>query len=390
MNKTKKMLILSTIGAAVVIGTMMAGGIGFSYDVIYDGEKVGRISDLTVYGEAKSIAKSSVAHSEKSDFSLAIPSLNFNFSFEAPSTSAAELSSSIISHSEDVIKGYSVIFNGVHKFYVADKDSIENVVKAHCESFNIEGSECFSSIKDSIIYADKLIDQSVVAEASEIEEFVKGLEVTTVANKITTYYVPYETVTTRTSQKSSGYVAVTTAGVKGQNSRVERITYLNGVQVSAETLSDEVISAPVTEQVLVGTGKKQTSSSVVHNTSTKGYIWPLAVRGTITSYWGDGRNHKGLDIAAPKGTETYAVKAGTVTYAGYGSDYGYNIIIDHGNGVQTRYAHHSKLYVKKGDKVSQGQLIAAVGTTGWSTGNHCHFEVIINGTRVNPAPYLGI
>ncbi len=390
INKAQKMLILSMLSFVVVVGTMMVGGIGFSYDVIYNGEKVGRISDLSVYGEAKSIAKSSIVSSKDADSLLAEPRLSFNFSFEAPTTSAAELSTSIISHSGNVIKGYSVRLNGQHKLYVASKDELEKAIQAYCNSFNIEAEDCNSFVKTPLTYVDSFVDAAVLSSNVEIENVLKGLEVTTVANKKTRYSVKYNSVTTRTSKKDTNYKAVTTAGVNGINEKVERITYLNGVQVSSETVSDKVIKEPVTEKVLIGTAKPKSNNVVVHNVSTKGYIWPLAVKGVITSYWGDGRNHKGLDIAAPKGTDIRAVKAGKVVYAGYKGDYGYNVVIDHGNGVQTRYAHSSKLYVKAGQTVKQGQVIAAVGTTGQSTGNHCHFEVIINGTRVNPAPYLGI
>lgn len=389
MNKTLKMLALAALGAFIIVGSMMVGGIGFSYDVIYNGEKVGRISDLTVYGEAKALAMADVAHAKESDLSLAAPKLRFNFSFESPSTTAKELSKAIISNSADVISGYSVKVGDKGSFYVADKALVDTIIKEYCSSFDIEGLECESNLTAEVSFTDAFIDDSVIASKDEIRNLVDGLEVTTVANKVTTYNVPYETKTTRTSKKNTGYVAVTTAGVKGVNEKTEKVTFVNGVQVSSEIISDQVISAPVTEVVVVGTGKSS-YSSVVHNASTKGFVWPLEIKGIITSYWGDGRGHKGLDIAARAGTEIHAVKAGTVTFAGWNNDYGYNVIIDHGNGVKTRYAHSRKLHVKAGQKVSQGQFIAEVGTTGQSTGNHCHFEVIINGTRVNPAPYLGI
>ncbi len=391
MSKTSKMIILSVLGGAVIVGTMMVGGIGFSYDVIYDGEKVGRISDLTVYGEAKSIAEQAVVSDGNGAVSLSEPKLYFTFSFEAPSTSAEELSTSIISHSAEVVKGYSVEIEGIGRLYVADKDDFIGAVSDYCEKFEIEGTDAVNTVKNKVTYSVAYFDNGVIASEESLGDIVSRLEITTVVNKKTTYEVPYKTETTRTAKKYQGYMSVTTAGVKGVNEKLEKVTYVNGVQVSSEVISDTVITAPVNEQVLVGTAVKTASTTtVIHNTSTKGFIWPLAVKGVITSYWGDGREHKGLDIAAPKGTDTYAVKDGTVVDARYASDYGWFVTIDHGNGVQTRYAHHSKLYVKKGDVVKQGQVIAAVGTTGNSTGNHCHFEVIINGTRVNPAPYLGI
>ncbi len=85
-----------------------------------------------------------------------------------------------------------------------------------------------------------------------------------------------------------------------------------------------------------------------------------------------------------------AVQSGTVLVATYHYSYGNYVIVDHGNGTSTLYAHASKLLVSKGDKVSRGEQIAKVGTTGNSTGNHLHFEVRINGKRTNPEPYIGL
>lgn len=130
--------------------------------------------------------------------------------------------------------------------------------------------------------------------------------------------------------------------------------------------------------------------------SSAGFIWPLAVKGTITSRFGKRKAptagastyHKGVDIAAPQGTAIYAAKSGTVTIATYSSSAGNYIMINHGNGLYTAYMHASKLYVKVGDKVSQGQKIAAVGSTGYSTGPHLHFSLIVNGKYVDPLGYL--
>ena len=97
-----------------------------------------------------------------------------------------------------------------------------------------------------------------------------------------------------------------------------------------------------------------------------------------------------MDLAADKGSPIYAVADGTVTHSGYDGGYGYCVVIDHGNGIQTRYGHASVLKVGKGAKVEQGDLVALVGSTGNSTGNHLHFEVIVNGKRVNPISYIGL
>ncbi|MBR5285054.1 MAG: peptidoglycan DD-metalloendopeptidase family protein [Clostridia bacterium] len=122
-------------------------------------------------------------------------------------------------------------------------------------------------------------------------------------------------------------------------------------------------------------------------------MWPLpAANNVVTSKYGMRTHpvtkvyklHTGIDLRASKGTKIYAANAGTVTTAGYNSAYGYYVVISHGGGVATLYAHMSKMAVSKGQKVSQGTIIGYVGSTGYSTGPHLHFEVIKNGDYVNP------
>jgi murein DD-endopeptidase MepM/ murein hydrolase activator NlpD len=121
--------------------------------------------------------------------------------------------------------------------------------------------------------------------------------------------------------------------------------------------------------------------------SSSGLIWPVS--GPITSGfgWRWGRMHEGIDIGAACGTPIRAAASGTVVYAGWMDGYGNIVLIDHGGGLATAYAHQSAIYVS-GGSVSQGQVIGAVGSTGHSTGCHLHFEVRVNGTPVDPLNYL--
>lgn len=125
-------------------------------------------------------------------------------------------------------------------------------------------------------------------------------------------------------------------------------------------------------------------------------LWPLPIRGTLTSPYsnrispitGRAEFHLGQDIAAPAGTSVYAANAGKVVISQYQRSYGNVVIIDHGGGVSTVYAHNSSLLVSAGQTVARGQTISRVGSTGDSTGNHLHFEVRINGKAVNPMQYF--
>ncbi len=114
-------------------------------------------------------------------------------------------------------------------------------------------------------------------------------------------------------------------------------------------------------------------------------VWPTEGF-RITQYFS--WRHTGLDIGNKTGTPIYAAEAGTIELAGWSNGYGNNIIINHGGGKKTRYAHMSEMFVKVGQEVSDGEHIAAMGSTGWSTGPHLHFEVIINGAKQNPLNYI--
>lgn len=147
--------------------------------------------------------------------------------------------------------------------------------------------------------------------------------------------------------------------------------------------------------------KKNNSSSNSNSSSSSSgsgrisMVWPCAST-RVTSEFGKRNSptagastyHKGIDIGASTGTAIYAAASGTVTEAGYSSSRGNYVVIYHSNGVSTAYMHCSALYVSSGDKVSQGQNIAAVGSTGISTGPHLHFSVIEDGTYVNPRNYV--
>lgn len=140
-------------------------------------------------------------------------------------------------------------------------------------------------------------------------------------------------------------------------------------------------------RAILKTGSVAPSGSV-GPVSKGGLIWP--VRGRLTSGYGRrwGRLHAGIDIAAPKGTPIKAAKAGTVVFAGRMSGYGNVVIIDHGGGFSTLYGHQSRLGTSRGARVSQGQVIGYVGSTGHSTGNHLHLETRVNGVARNPRNYL--
>ncbi len=138
----------------------------------------------------------------------------------------------------------------------------------------------------------------------------------------------------------------------------------------------------------------ESSSSMPSNGGNGSFIWPCS--GPITSYYGwrthpifgTRRYHSGLDIGVDTGTPIHAAANGVIIYSGWMGGYGYAIMIDHGGGLTTIYGHNSRLAVSEGQHVTQGQVVAYAGSTGYSTGPHCHFEVRLHGEVVSPLNYL--
>ncbi|MGH3739909.1 MAG: M23 family metallopeptidase [Micromonosporaceae bacterium] len=120
-------------------------------------------------------------------------------------------------------------------------------------------------------------------------------------------------------------------------------------------------------------------------------VWVLPVKNyDLSSLYGArwGTTHYGVDLAGSYGTPVYAAHEGVVTRAGWFGGYGYAVEIDHGNGVTTRYGHNSEVLVSVGERIQAGHQIAKMGSTGYSTGNHSHFEVRINDDAINPVPFM--
>jgi murein DD-endopeptidase MepM/ murein hydrolase activator NlpD len=166
-------------------------------------------------------------------------------------------------------------------------------------------------------------------------------------------------------------------GTTGHRERNDVVVYENGIETSREMIHENVMVASTAAVIERGT--------IIPPT----YIKPLA-GGHYTSGFGYrwGRLHKGVDWGCPTGTTVYASCAGTVIQATYSGGYGNVVVISHPDGRMTRYAHNSKLLVKVGQYVEQGQSIALSGSTGRSTGPHVHFELYINGSAVNPLKYI--
>ena len=230
------------------------------------------------------------------------------------------------------------------------------------------------------------INRLMIGDVLNVKELIPLLSVQTTEHQVYTQAIECPVEEVEDDSMYEGDSKIITQGEEGE-ARVEAdVIYVNGYEKERTVTSTTTLREPTTTVKAVGTKERP-------KTASKGtYIWPVS--GRISSYFG-GRYifggysyHSGLDITCSYGTSIKAADGGTVTFAGTKGTYGKLVIITHDNGTQTYYAHNSSLLVSAGDKVYQGQTIAKAGSTGRSTGVHCHFEVRVNGTAVNPLNYL--
>ena len=292
---------------------------------------------------------------------------------------------------------YSVYINGEQVGYTENRTELQHKINAFVEHGDGENDNtAFVQVENLPEYELCLLKKDIVTKEQGIEyyRYYSILE-----NGEEKYYI---------SSFDEAQKVIDT--LKEKNS-----TNINNLSIAEKyetemkdfVSSDEAIAKLYVEPVKVtvastrssktntykSTGSVDTSSKTSGGKANLGISLIRPVSGIITSKFGVGSairrsSHTGLDIATSTGTPIVAAASGTVTFSGRKGSYGYMIVISHGNNVQTYYAHCSKLYVSAGETVSQGQTIAAVGSTGNSTGPHLHLEIRVNGVAYNPQNYL--
>lgn len=304
---------------------------------------------------------------------------------------------------------YSVTLDGEVIGYCAQKSKLQSKIDEYIENGNGEcDNVAFVQLDSMPTYKLCLLKRGIVTNDEEIYQKI--------AEKGVTYYKYYAILEDNeekacVSDFSSAEEVV--QKLKDKNSdnieniqiiekyETELADFVQAEEAVASLYKEKPVEKKVTKVASKTTTKKTTSSSGSVSTSTNiskskislGISLIKPITGTITSRFGSVSSvrssaHTGLDIAASTGSAIKAAASGTVTWSGYKGSYGYLVVITHSNGVQTYYGHCSKLYVSAGQKVSQGETIAAVGSTGNSTGPHLHFEIRINGVAYNPQNYV--
>jgi len=237
------------------------------------------------------------------------------------------------------------------------------------------------------ITEETILQPGQVLKLSKVEPY---LTVSYTGEKVVREVIPFDVQTKTDYSLASGKRIVKQYGQDGEKEVTFTYTAQNDKIIEKTVIKEDIITKPVTQIVAQGPAVQSVTTVATSrgSGSISGMSWPLS--GRITSYYGYRRGgfHTGIDINGSVGQPYYAAADGKVIAAGWYGNYGRMILIDHGNGVATRYAHSSQLLVSVGSTVKKGQTIGYVGTTGKTTGPHLHFEVIINGSTVNPLNYI--
>lgn len=302
---------------------------------------------------------------------------------------------------------YKVTINGEFVGYTDNKSKLQLKINDYSEKGESENT-AFVQIDDLPEYKLCLLKRGIESSDSQIFDKIKS-EGTTFYR----YYAILENQEEKLYVSSFSDAENIVNSLKEKNStNMEYITIAEKYETEMQELLsvDEAISNLYQEKknTAVASNKKINKSNTVKvasvgsvNTATTisggkanlGISLAKPVSGTISARFGvnssiRSSSHTGLDIATSTGTPIAAAASGTVTFSGWKGSYGNLLVITHSNGVQTYYGHCSKLYVSAGTSISQGQTIAAVGSTGNSTGPHLHFEIRVNGIAYNPQNYL--
>ncbi len=388
LNRYIKTALFLAVSFVCIFSSLFITGVRIGYRVNYNGKNIATVSDKAVFDNAVKLVckkvegKNVKAHIKSPQYSLAV-SLVSNLS-----SNTDKMADKIISSTDEIVSGVKIKLDG--KTYVYKSEDKRDIVEDYLCKFNVDAVSCKSTFLNDVKSYNGLFLLSDVSNGS-INSLLSCVPVKTVANIVTEKETAYKTVTKLSSEMVVGTTMVQAEGTKGIEKISEQVTYLNGNETERITLSSDVLKTPTDRVVVVGTAETPQMAAEKAAAHNSGFIFPLPSSCCkLGDAYGGKRNHKGYDLLAPYGTPVYAVKEGTVIRSSWYKGYGYCVEIDHGNGMVTRYGHASSLIARVGQKVTAGTLIARVGQTGDAYGNHVHFEVIINGKRVNPAPYLNI
>ena len=427
-------------------------GLTFALSVESNGETLGYITDESVYDAAASLATERVINTDNSFEVERTPKMTLAVATKSDILSENAMCDKILRSAGDSIADVCGLyidgkFEGAVNSRFAMQGILDTILNKHCKGSSNERAEFLKDVKivdglypvSAVVtpseMQDKLTQSSVVERryiivkgdsmgliaqnhnmsVSELralnpqvkDDFIRyndelivqraqpylGVKVIRTLQYNET--IPFSTIKEENKKQYTGYSKIKIKGVTGKRKIVADVTYIDGIEQDRKILESTVTQKPVDQIMIVGTKKysNDNSFSVIQGdgVSQGSMYWPAPGLRQITSRYS--YYHPAVDItgSGAYGHNIVAADGGTVVVANtnqYASSYGKYVVIDHGNGTTTLYAHASSLKVVVGQKVSRGQVIAKVGNTGRSYGSHLHFEVRVNGRPRNPLNFI--
>ncbi|WP_281659421.1 peptidoglycan DD-metalloendopeptidase family protein [Halobacillus sp. Cin3] len=408
-----KKVVITVLGIGVLgVGTVYAEqSMQTVYHVQMDGREIGTVTEkAVVQDELEALVKQKEEQHE--DWNLTVAEdITFKpervFSVEADEGQVLERLELDVSYAVEAVQ---VQVNGQSIAYLPEAGDVEEVMETlKAEYVNDEGGseeEDVSAGETELenVYVNGVIDYAPVQAApssiNTVEETVDRIQTGNMSEQVSlssgeplvdvivteqereAEMIAHKVEVRNTDALYEGETEIHQEGQDGKKETLIQTVTENGETTEEEVLEEEVVEDPVTQVVLKGTKPSP-------STGSGNFVWP-AVGGVITSKQGErwGRYHKGIDIAGVSDLTIKAADHGKVTEAGYQESFGNKVVIDHGNGYETLYAHLSSIDVQVGDTVQQGEKIGDMGTTGHSTGVHLHFEVHKDGGLENPLSHV--
>lgn len=383
---------LMPLGAAAVLVFTVHQVLSYDYSlaVEYNGQMLGFIENENVWESAENYVRERIIASDESarDWT-AEPTFSIRPIDAAARSTAFQLADDIIASASDEIQNATgVHINGELLGVATDGQAIQDVLnqalapyqESQNENHRVEFAQDVQLVPgvyftSSIESTDTLID-ALYSNPDYLK--VKTIDVVEYDEEIA-----YTTEEVESDDYYTGVRKVIQAGRNGTQHVVAEVTSIDGQEVSRVPLQVTVTEEMTPRIVAVGTQTPPTTSI----TGSGVLVFPVPDYVGISTRFGQG-GHRGVDLRAPYGAPIYACDSGTVVEAGWHYSWGNYVKIDHGNGMATLYAHCSSLAVSAGQGVARGQVIGYVGSTGYSSGNHCHLELYIGGSLTDPMAYI--
>ncbi len=369
--------------------TAFASNYTFGYSVILSGKVIGNVySKSDVEGAVKKINEQYKAYFGGEDAIYDEPLYSLSVFKKDEITSEKDVTENIKASSGQMTKQFVIVVDGVDAAGLKSEKEAEKVLNDYKSKFIEDEKNETAEFKNDVKIEEKYSPSMLFVSADGAMSIISGeagfsyapsIEVSVAKYETVESEIPFETSKKEDANVYEGVEKVETKGENGIKETVIKTVKINGDVVSEEVVSENIEKEPVTQVLKVGTKERPAGVGTGQ--------FSLPYSGTITSRFGTrwSRQHSGVDISGAVGSAVYAADDGVVEFAGWDSSgYGNLVKINHNNGYVTYYAHLNSINVTKGEPVKKGDVIAALGNTGRSTGPHVHFEVRVNGSPIDP------